>query len=327
MPKIARGLPFRNTTSYDLIRKMDKLCRKTDDLDQLGWSPRFYSVCVQLKEMGAEAVPAMLDGIKNRNLDWKTRFTLISMFPYQELGEYDTLVVKVLCEVLKDKTEDPIIRSKIPVYAFAKMKEKRAVPTLIKVMMDKNNPVKVRVEAAQFFVYKGCEDTSALDSLIKLLGTSEKDLRRVAAFGSERIGVKYPSERKKVIKVLRAKIREEKDSVIKPVLIVCLGYGLKDTSSVNLFIDMMKHGSIEAAKALYQIGTPDALISLYKLASDHSSKMSEWVIDIFEDNHDSRIIPYLEKAIERTEDKAKKKRLQEKLDMLKRVGKKGGIKK
>ena len=149
---IAEGGVLKKNKVYKLIKEMDRLCKKTESLEELGWSVAFNRICMELKNLGAEAVPYMLEGVRDRTLNWKTRFTLVSMFPYQDLGKYDTLVVRELCRILEDKSEDSIIRSKIPVYAFAKMKEKRAISTLIKVMMDESNPVIVRVKSAKFFV-------------------------------------------------------------------------------------------------------------------------------------------------------------------------------
>ncbi len=296
----------------EIIEKMDRWARKAEDLDDLGWNLEFVRLGTKLYKVGILGLPEMIKEIKNEDLDWKTRLSIISTIPVLKgIDSVKTVIVPVLGEILLDKSIDKRVRGAICTYGFEKMKDTSATPFLIKTMEDKSNPEEVRWAAIRSVGV--LRDERAIPSLWNILISNDSDgIRAITSLSLACMGSKIRNKVDELIKIYNS----EKTGLVKERMIWLLS-STKDDRVIPILVKN-KHQSA-AIKGLAGIGSKNAKKALLSLLNDKDEWVRVDAVEALVSMKDKSVAPKIEEGIKNTKTKQARKVMMKYLKKLKEI--------
>jgi len=217
-----------------LVEEMDKMSRETVELE--GLPVAFDNLCNGILKIGIPGLPETIKQIENRDRDWKTRLTLISLIPYlRDIDSVKGAIIQPLANILLDKSNDIMVRTAVCTYGFSKLKDTAATEALIETMEDKSNPEDVRYSAAHAFVF--LHDERAVQPLLNVVDSDiSVDVRKIAVAALGAIG-RETSNREMIQPLLE--IAKDRSDPVRTNAISALG-AMKAEEALPLILEIAK---------------------------------------------------------------------------------------
>ena len=304
---------------YKIADELEKVCiMYKDDPEAIGWSPVAEKLVYKIKGLGESALPPILDVAKDKSRNVELRKIMMS-----ELGfSYNPAVTEPLINFLLNKAEDESIRYNAADLLGRILKDTTATEVLIETIEDESNPENLRIKSASSFI--SIRDKRAIPHLIKIVqNETNEDIKAMgtAALGSNAYAFKDTSITPLIIDLLR----NEKNSTVKMMQIECLGClgSLGDKRVLVPLIDLLESRDSnfrDAIKALGNIGEPEAKEALIGLLKDKSESIRFNTTKALIKMGDKSVIPEIEKVLQ-TLNENHRRMIDKTLDSLKKSDK------
>ncbi len=305
--------PKINKEIINIVDEMDEMCIETTEL--AGLPLKFDFLCDRVLNIGIPGLPETIKQIENKDRDWKTRLTLVSLIPYlNDIDSIKSVVIQPMANVLLDKNDNTKVRSAICTYGFSKLKDTTATDAIIETMMDKSNPEELRYSATHAFVF--LHDERAVQSLLNVFDTdSSIDVQKIAVAALGAIG-RETSNKDMVHPLLE--IAKDSGNPVQENVIYALGV-IKAEEALPHILEIAygKQGyhRYAAIWALGNLGGEDAKRVLFDIAFNDKE---EWIkvraIKALIDIGDESITTQIQDAIDRINNPGGKKVLLDKFN-------------
>lgn len=236
------------------FKRMEKTAQEKDE-KAISW---FIAKDIdEIKKMGKDAIPSVIEVVKDKSKNRVMRSMLIN----EVVGELrDSRAVKPLTEMLKDKTDDDKIRTLVG-RTLGKIGDKEAIPSLVEMAEDKTNGKNVRRGMIGGLANTHIADKSSIEPLRNILTDSDWEIRMDAAFALEMVGRQTQDSRPATTLIDIFKNKNEVP-IVREHAMASLGR-MKDARAVEPLIKILQEeGYVSAAQALGDLGDSRAVPAL-----------------------------------------------------------------
>ena len=237
------------------LRKFEKIAEKIKDYEEVAWNPLYRKAYFDVIKLGREALPYLLRDAKDKEKHWRYRYFAMEFIGAIEdaTAEDRREIYRTLLGIIQDESESLEIRKKA-VFSLCRSavrgkgrdeeREDReeCVQSLIKLMLDRNQPVKLRWLIIDFIhVFEDLGDV-VVDALEKSLKDSNAEIRAISA--TTLSGIASSGEKKmkeKITDILISHLETERSLLVQEQIISGMKV-LKDRRIIPYLLESLKTG-------------------------------------------------------------------------------------
>ncbi len=267
------------------LRKFEKIAEKIKDYEEVAWNPLYRKAYFDVIKLGREALPYLLRDAKDKEKHWRYRYFAMEFIGAIEdaTAEDRREIYRTLLGIIQDESESLEIRKKA-VFSLCRSavrgkgrdeeREDReeCVQSLIKLMLDRNQPVKLRWLIIDFIhVFEDLGDV-VVDALEKSLKDSNAEIRAISA--TTLSGIASSGEKKmkeKITDILISHLETERSLLVQEQIISGMKV-LKDRRIIPYLLESLKTGrycsKAQAAELLGMFKVKEAVPLLIEALKD-----------------------------------------------------------